>query len=240
MLVGKRTSSGVILVVIFVAILLSACGTNLSCQFTNQCQETWTQTPQVLVQTPQVPVVPTVTKAADSSSPFQLSASQLVTLGIPAQPFVASRSVVLERFENGVMLVFAKSDKGFDVAGGEYIFALAKDGHAWRVADTFVETSKNSDTWYTCEVKPGLRPERSGVPWRGFGKAWCDHAEIRTALGNARSYEESDIDASFQDYQMGRAFQLSDWRGIPAWNSAKIYVILLQSSDPAFASGRWE
>ncbi len=182
----------------------------------------------------------TAAPAIADTSPYHLSDTQLVQLGDSTQPFVASRSVVLERFANGVMLVFAKSDKGFDNSGGEFIFALTKDGRAWRIADTFVETSKNPDSWYTCDRKPGLRPERSGVPWRGFGKAWCDHPEVRAALGSARSYEESDIDASFQAYERGRAFQLSDWRGIPGWNSAKVYVVLLDSSDPNFAPGRWE
>jgi hypothetical protein len=183
---------------------------------------------------------PTIAPTATVANPYHLSDTQIARLGNSTQPFVASRSVVLQRFANGVMLVFAKSDKGFDASGGEFIFALTKDGRAWRIADTFVETSKNPDSWYTCDAKPGLRPERSGVPWRGFGKAWCDHPEVRAALGNARSYEESEIDASFQAYAMGRAFQLSDWRGIPGWNSEQVYVVLLGSSAPDFASGRWE
>jgi len=169
-----------------------------------------------------------------------LSAIQIAQLGNSTQPFITNRSVVLERFANGVMLVFAQSDKGFDAGGGEFIFALTKDARAWRIVDTFVETSKNPDSWYTCDAKAGLRPERSGVPWRGFGKAWCDHPEVRAALGNARSYEEADITGSFQAYQFGRAFQLSDWRGVPGWDAEEVYVVILDSSDPSFAAGRWE
>lgn len=184
--------------------------------------------------------MPTIAPTATAANPYRLSDAQLAQLGNPTQPFALNRSVVLERFANGVMLVFAKSDKGFDASGGEFIFALTKDARAWRIADTFVETSKNPDSWYTCDAKPGLRPERSGIPWRGFGKAWCDHPEVRAALGNARSYEESDIDTSFQQYERGRAFQLSDWRGIPGWNRAKVYIVILDSSDPNFTSGRWE
>jgi hypothetical protein len=231
-----KHASFVIATLTFVAILLFGCGGKLPCQLVNQCQQA-TEQPQMTQTVTQTPAIP----AATIPSPLNLNASELTLLGIQIEPFAASRTVVvLERFANGVMLVFAKSDKGFDVAGSDYILALAKDGHAWRVADTFVETSKNTDTWYTCDSKPGLRPERSGIPWRGFGKAWCEHTEIRNAVGNARSYEESDIDASFQDYQLGRAFRVSDWRGIPGWNSAQTYVVLLQSSDPSFASGRWE
>ena len=189
---------------------------------------------------PAATIIATIAPITTVASPYHLSDTQLAQLGNSTQPFVAHRSVVLERFANGVMLIFAKSDKGFDASGGEFIFALTRDGRAWRIADTFVETSKNPDSWYTCDAKPGLRPERSGVPWRGFGKAWCDHPEVRAALGSARNYEESDIDASFQAYERGRAFQLSDWRGIPGWDREKVYVVILDSSDSNFASGRWE
>ncbi len=170
-------------------------------------------------------------------SPSSAAAS---SLGKATTPRVAARPVVLQRFANGVMIVFARSDQGFDASGGEYIFALIKDGRAWRIADTFVEKSKNPDDWYTCDRAPGLRPEKSGVPWRGFGKAWCEHTEVRAALGNARSYEEAEITAAFQSFEDGRIFQLSDWRGIPGWDRTKTYTVYQSSTDPNFAAGRWE
>ncbi len=171
---------------------------------------------------------------------YTLTLTQQAMLGVATAPLVKDRSVVIEWFQNGVMVVFAKAAKGFDASGGEYIFALANNGGAWRVADTFVETSKNSDNWYTCDRKPGQRPEKSGVPWRGFGKAWCEHPEIRAALGGTRSYEESDLTASFQSFERGRAFQVSDWRGIPGWNQEHVYVVSLSTYDANFATGRWE
>ncbi len=187
--------------------------------------------------------IPTVTPTLTTSSPYELSSAQLARLGPPNAPFIKSRQVILQRFVHGAMVIFAKSDKGFD-SGSEYIFALANNAPeqalAWRSADTFVETSKMADNWYTCERAPGLRPEKSGIPWRGFGKVWCDHQEVREALGNAAGYEEADISASFQDYARGRAFQLSEWRGIPGWNEKQVYVVYLDSSDPGFASGHWE
>jgi hypothetical protein len=187
--------------------------------------------------------IPTVTPTLATSSPYELSSAQLARLGPPTAPFVKSRQVILQRFVHGAMLIFAKSDKGFD-SGSEYVLALANNAPeqalAWRSADTFVETSKMADNWYTCERAPGLRPEKSGIPWRGFGKVWCDHPEIRSALGNAAGYEEADINASFQDYARGRTFQLSEWRGIPGWSEKQIYVVYLDSTDPDFASGHWE
>lgn len=91
--------------------------------------------------------------------------------------------------------IFAGAGNAFDPRGGGLVFALADDGRAWRIKDTFVETSKNPDDWYTCGRKPGLRPERSGIPWRGFGKAWCDNSQMRDALGFAKIY--GDVDANF-------------------------------------------
>ncbi len=180
------------------------------------------------------------TLAFPIASQYDLSLDRLALLGAPTSAYVPTRSVVLERFENGVMVIFAKTDKGFDASGSEYIFALAKDGHAYRIADTFVETSKNSDTWYTCDAKTGQRPEKSGVPWRGFGKAWCDHPQVRSALGGTRGYEEADITASFQSFERGRAFQVSEWRGMPGWKSDHVYTVYLDNTAIDLASGRWE
>ena len=123
---------------------------------------------QKATNTPSFTSVPVI---ADPN-PFRLTAAQLAQLGNPIEPFAAKRQVVVQRFERGVMLIFAQAGNVFDQRGGGFIFALANDGRAWRIKDTFIETSKNSDDWYTCERKPGLRPERSGIPWRGFGKAW--------------------------------------------------------------------
>lgn len=139
------------------------------------------------------------------------------------------------------MFIFAQAGNVFAQNGGGYVFALATDGRAWRVKDTFVETSKNPDDWYTCDRKPGLRPERSGIPWRGFGKAWCDNPDIRTALGNAKIYEDVDPDASYQSYERGYAFQLADWKGYPGWKNNKVYVVYYSpKSNPDLITGKWE
>lgn len=223
--------------------VLAACSRPTDCGLLNNCPPTANQTP-ISVTTAIPPLsIPTVTPTLATSSPYRLSGAQQARLGPPTTLFVKSRQVILQRFVSGVMIIFAKSDKGF-ASGSEYVIALAndtpKDAQAWRSEDTFVETSKMADNWYTCERAPGLRPEKSGIPWRGFGKVWCDHPEVRHALGNAAGYEEADIAASFQDYSRGRAFQLSEWRGIPGWNEKQVYVVYLDTADPDFAAGRWE
>ena len=174
-------------------------------------------------------------------NPYHLSTTQLAQLGNPTEAFAAKRQVVLQRFERGVMFIFAQAGNVFAQNGGGFVFALTSDGRAWRVKDTFVETSKNPDDWYTCERKPGLRPERSGIPWRGFGKAWCDNPEIRATLGNAKIYEDVDPDASFQSYERGFAFQLADWKGYPGWKIDKVYVVYFSpGSNPNLVTGKWE
>lgn len=166
--------------------------------------------------------------------------SASASLGSAVGPRVPARPIVLERFANGVMIVFAKSDQGFAPSGGEFIFALVKDGRAWRIADTFVQKSGFADDWYTCDRAPGQRPEKSGVPWRGFGKAWCEHPEVRAALGRATGYEEAEITASFQSFERGRSFQVSEWRGIPGWDKNRVYTVYLNSADSNFTAGRWD
>jgi hypothetical protein len=232
-----QTKAGFALLVVFAAVLSSCAPAD--CRLANNCSPTATAT-DLRTATPIAHLlIPTVTPTHVVASSGALTDAQLARLGPPSALSVKSRPVILQQFANGVMIIFAKSDKGFE-AGSEFVFALAEGGRAWRSADTFVETSKMADNWYTCQRSPGQRPEKSGVPWRGFGKVWCDHSEVRTALGKTSGYEEADINASFQDFERGRAFQLTDWRAIPGWDKDQTYVVYLDSSDPDFASGRWE
>lgn len=209
-----------------------------------QPQPTWSPTPSLAPMfTPTALPVPTITPAPASAAanPFHLAPAQLAALGNATEPFVAKRQVVVQRFERGVMLIFAQTGNVFDQRGGEFIFALANDGRAWRIKDTFVETSKNPDDWYTCERKPGLRPERSGIPWRGFGKAWCHYPDVRAALGFAKIYEDSDGTAAFQSYERGRALQLADWKGYPGWKNGQVYLVFYSAlTSPDFVAGKWE
>jgi hypothetical protein len=177
--------------------------------------------------------------ACPDPSPYGLNAAQISRLGCSTQGWVSSRNVVIQRFENGVMVIFAKPSNVFDNKGGGAIYALANDHRVWRITDTFVETSSDPDDWYACQRKPGQRPEKSGIPWRGFGKAWCEHPEVRTALGNARSAELVSS-SSFQSYESGRAFQVFDWKGFQGWASRRVYIVYLSSVDGAFRSGSWE
>jgi hypothetical protein len=173
-------------------------------------------------------------------SPYGLSDQQMKRLGCPAQGFVANRAVVIQRFEKGVMIIYAKPNNVFDNKGGGLIYALANDGRAWRMTDTFIETSADHRTWYACNVKSNDGPEATGIPWRGFGKVWCAYPDVRAALGKARSAEEGGTSAAFQSYEHGRAFQVTDWRGYPGWSTRRVYLVSLPTAEGDYIAGSWE
>ncbi len=173
-------------------------------------------------------------------SPYNLSQSQLKRLGCPGQGFVADRQVIIQRFQKGVMVIFAKPNNTFDNKGGAFIYALANDGRVWRMVDTYIETSPNRPAWYSCDVKSNDGPEVTGVPWRGFGKAWCTYPDVKATLGKALSGEEGNLTASFQSYETGRAFKVSDWRGFPGWSKNRVYLIYLPTAEGDYIAGTWE
>ncbi len=189
--------------------------------------------------TPEPTATSTPTPCPDSS-PYSLNIEQMRQLGCPTQGFVTGRVAVLQRFEKGVMIVFAKPINTFDNQGGASIYALANDGRAWRMTDTYIESSPERRTWYTCDAKSNDGPEVTGVPWRGFGKAWCTYSEVKQALGKVRTGEEGNLTTSFQSYENGRAFQVSDWRGFPGWSNRRVYIVYLPTSEGDYRAGTWE
>lgn len=181
--------------------------------------------------------VTTPTPCVDKS-PYNLDTGQIAKTGCSTQDWVSNRNVVIQRFERGVMIIFAKPNDVFDNQGGGAIYVLVNDHRAWRVTDTFVETSSNPDDWYACERRAGQRPENSGIPWRGFGKVWCEYPEISAAIGNVRSAETLSS-ASFQSYENGRAFQVANWYGFAGWDHRYPYVVYLSSDSGSILSGEW-
>jgi hypothetical protein len=173
-------------------------------------------------------------------TPYGLASNQLSRLGCPAQAFVTSRRVIIQRFEHGVMVLFAKPSNVFDKQGGGFIYALAADGRAWKLKDIFAETTSDRRRWYDCDTQSNEGPEVTGVPWRGFGKVWCAYPAVQQALGKALSREETGMAASFQSYEMGRAFKVSDWRGFPGWQTSQVIIVYLPTAEGDYIPGRWE
>lgn len=159
------------------------------------------------------------------ASQFGFGGDLMQELGCPADRAMG-RAVVYERFKNGTMVVFAGPDDSW--VGGA-ILVLSSDGRAWCVTDSFARKSQNPDEWYCCEPRPGRRPEQSGIPWRGFGKVWCENPDVRGTLGNATSGEEV-TRGSFEVYERGRAFQI---------NRDRVYLLNVPNDGWA-AAGRWQ
>ncbi|MCL5995779.1 MAG: hypothetical protein M1546_06950, partial [Chloroflexi bacterium] len=118
-------------------------------------------------------------------------------------------------------------------------YVLAADGRAWRLfferEDVIQVTTTNPDDQYTCDKAPGKRPAESGVPWRGFGRVWCGHDDIRMAVGHVKpGADEILTTAAFQSFDNGRAFSVH----------GKTYVIHLNVtgdvSQETFLTGTWE
>lgn len=157
-------------------------------------------------------------------------------LGCPSQAYVANRRVLVQVFERGAMILFARPDGALEGSGGT-IYVLGNGGRAWRYISTWSQpVSVPVDNLYVCQKSPGLTPGQSGVPWRHFGRVWCDNAEIQRALGAAQGDEFLNATAAFQSYDNGRVFQISGWdNGFAAAINRPISVFLRTERE-----GEWE
>lgn len=174
-------------------------------------------------------------------NPYALNARQRADVACPAQDWVPSRSVEIQQFAGGFMLVFdGPYHSNFQRATEVYkTYLLANDGRAWRVYFDSEElrqfTSPDPDEWYTCEPQAGLRPSESGVPWRRFGLIWCSYPQIRDAFGRALT-DEIATTASFQSYYRGRVFQIT--------GEDAVYIVYLDATDETiedlYLTGTWE
>jgi len=141
---------------------------------------------------------------------YGLSQQIAQQLGCTSTGYVPSRAVVTQGFERGFMIIFTDDHNGW----GEIlpVYAFADDGRVWRVKRAWgqpsdVAANGNSASQYSCDrPNADIRPEQSGIPWRGFGKVWCEVSDIRQALGRVRpGAAEIPEAASFEQFQTGRA-----------------------------------
>ncbi len=161
--------------------------------------------------------------ACARASALALGPDQLQGLGCPSQALVPARRVIVQKFERGIMVLFLRNNTALN---GGTIYALTSGGRAWRISDNWAGVSRNRDTWYSCRATTGQTPAQSGVPWRGFGRAWCKDPALAASLGAAIE-DEADIRAAFQSYTAGRAFRLDNWSGTPGFAPEQIYAVAL-------------
>ena len=106
-------------------------------------------------------------------------------LGCPITPGSEAISTAYAPFEGGQMLWRSDSD---------VIYVLYRDG-TW---GSYPNVWRPGDPEFSCGAADPL-----ATPVRGFGRVWCDHAEVREALGAATAAEIGDSASAVQDFVNG-------------------------------------
>lgn len=74
------------------------------------------------------------------------------------------------------------------------IYVLTPDGR-WQ---GYPNEWREGDPTFSCGEENAM-----STPIRGFGRVWCDHPEVREALGNATAEEIGDSASAVQDFGNG-------------------------------------
>jgi formylglycine-generating enzyme required for sulfatase activity len=106
-------------------------------------------------------------------------------LGCPITPGLAATSTAYAPFVGGQMLWRGDTD---------VIYVLYNDGR-W---DSYPNEWREGDPEFTCG-----EPDPLVTPIRGFGRVWCDHPDVRDALGAATAAEIGDHASAVQDFGNG-------------------------------------
>jgi formylglycine-generating enzyme required for sulfatase activity len=106
-------------------------------------------------------------------------------IGCPITPGAAAINTAYAPFEGGQMLWRGDTD---------IIYVLYNDGR-W---DSYPNEWREGDPEFTCG-----EPDPLVTPIRGFGRVWCDHPDVRDALGAATAEEIGDSASAVQDFGNG-------------------------------------
>lgn len=106
-------------------------------------------------------------------------------LGCPITPGEAAISTAYAPFEGGQMLWRGDTDT---------IYVLTHDGR-WR---SYPNEWREGDPEFTCG-----EDDPTAAPIRGFGRVWCDHPDVREALGAPTAEEIGDSASAVQDFGNG-------------------------------------
>jgi hypothetical protein len=110
--------------------------------------------------------------------------SRLV-LGCPITPGAAAVSTAYAPFKGGQMLWRGDTDA---------IYVLYNDGR-WK---SYPNEWREGDPEFSCGDGNPLT-----TPIRGFGRVWCDHSDVREALGAVTAAEIGDSGSVIQDFVNG-------------------------------------
>lgn len=135
--------------------------------------------------TPTVAPLPSPTPCQLAALPLLQIAWLDIELGCPINPGQPAISTAYAPFEGGQMIW--RQDNG-------RIYVLFNDGRWAQYEDLWRE----GDSEFTCG-----EPASPPTPLRGFGRVWCDHADVRAGLGEATAAEIGDAGGSVQDFING-------------------------------------
>jgi len=110
---------------------------------------------------------------------------QQFVVGCPITPGAAATNTAYAPFEGGQMLWRGDTDT---------IYVLTDDGR-WT---TYPNAWREGDPEFSCGEVDALT-----TPVRGFGRVWCDHADVRQALGAVTAAEIGDNASAVQDFGNG-------------------------------------
>lgn len=105
-------------------------------------------------------------------------------LGCATSGLNANVTIAQEHFEHGMMTWHKPSDR----------ITVHYDTGGWV---SYQNTWWEGDETFSCGT-----PQSPPTPLRGFGRVWCTHEDVRTALGNATAAEVGQT-AKQQDFQGG-------------------------------------
>jgi len=150
----------------------------------------------------EIPVVATPTpppvvcnRSADDPFAAVWNGGAKERIGCPLHP-ASVTDAAIEPFERGVMIWRKDVSRHYVVV----------NGGSWK---DYPDTFREGDPQYSC---PQLAPSQSpSTPVRGFGRVWCEHADVRQKLGNAVAAEWGER-MSTQTFEHGLMIQTS--RGI--------------------------
>ena len=117
--------------------------------------------------------------------PALAAAWQDYVLGCPVTPGITPINTAFAPFEGGQMVWRGDTDT---------IFVLTHDGR-WT---SYPNAWREGDPEFSCgEEDPFI------TPVRGFGRVWCDHPDVRDALGAVTAAEIGDSDSTVQEFVNG-------------------------------------
>lgn len=117
--------------------------------------------------------------------PALAAAWQDYVLGCPITPGAAAINTAYAPFEGGQMVWRGDTDT---------IYVLTRDGR-WT---SYPNAWREGDPEFSCGEEDALI-----TPVRGFGRVWCDHPDVRRALGAITAAEIGDDGSAVQEFVNG-------------------------------------